>query len=248
MTDAKRLAQCVADEAIKCGLALHTVALDAEHEYASLPLCVIDAVFSMGAKYATTKLVPPRWAQAQTPQWPVHRREAGKEHSISEFLEATSPFTCDELATDVFKNRQRTSSKSGILKAKAVTQYAAALQKAGIERFADCDDEAKLELAEAYVKDIRGHSSGISFDYFRILIGHQTVKADRMVCSFVARAAGLEHVAPSVAKRAVIDATELLKAEYPNLTVRVLDYLIWNYESRLAASKPKPPAKQQDSC
>ena len=173
------------------------------------------------------------------PQWPVYRRASIIEHSISDFLEAADKFTCDELATDIFKNSQRTSSTNGILKAKAVKQFAAALRKAGIERFADLEDEAKLELAEAFVKDVKGQSSGISFNYFRILVGHNTVKADRMVCRFVACAAGLEHVAPTVAKRAVIDATALLKPEFPNLTTRLLDYEIWNYQSRNAASKHK---------
>ena len=57
---------------------------------------------------------------------------------------------------------------------------------------------------------------------------------------------GLDHIAPTVAKRAVIDATALLKNEYPSLTTRVLDYVIWNYESR--KSNPKPPKQPQDPC
>jgi hypothetical protein len=234
MPDA-RLAECVA-KAARSKLPLQDAALGDEHEYASLPLCVIDAVFSIGVKYASTKLVPPRWADAQTPPWPLYRHASIVEHSISDFLEAADRFTCDELATNIFKNSQRTSSRNGILKAQAVRQFAGALRKAGIERFADCEDEAKLELAETFVKDVKGQSSGISFDYFRILVGHETVKADRMVCRFVARAASLEHVAPTVAKRAVIDATALLKPEFPNLNTRLLDYVIWNYESALRLS------------
>jgi len=130
-----------------------------------------------------------------------------------------------------------------------VRLFASALRKAGIERFADCEDETKLELAEAYVKDVKGQSSGISFDYFRILVGHETVKADRMVCRFVACAADMEHVAPTVAKRAVIDATALLRPKFPNLNTRLLDYVIWNYESRRAASNRKRgPSQPQTGC
>jgi hypothetical protein len=237
MPDA-RLAECVADAARR-KLPLQDAALGDEHEYASLPLCVIDAVFSIGVKYASTKLVPPRWAAAQTPPWPVYRGAAAIEHSISDFLEVAEQFTSDELASNVFKNNQRTSSTNGMLKAQAVKLFAAALQSAGIERFADCEDEAKLEVAETRVKAVKGHSSGISFDYFRILAGHETVKADRMVCRFVASAAGLDQVAPTVAKCAVIDATALLKPEFPNLSTRLLDNVIWSYESRKAASNRK---------
>jgi hypothetical protein len=245
MLDAVRMAECVVKEIKQCKLPLLDATLSEEHEYASLPLCVIDTVFSIGAKYASTKRVPPRWAAAQTPQWPVHRRGATIEHSVSDFLKAAGRFTCDELATQVLENRQRTSSKSGILKAEAVRRFASALQTAGIERFADCADEKKLALAEAHAKDIPGHSSGISFDYFRILIGQPTVKADRMICRFVARAASVEHISPSVAKQAVIDATTLLNKEYPNLTTRVLDHLIWNHEQ---AQEPRRPRRSIVRC
>lgn len=237
MPDA-RLAECVA-EAARSKLPLQDAALGDEHEYSSLPLCVIDAVFSIGVKYASTKLVPPRWAAAQTPPWPVYRGAAAIEHSISDFLDVAGRFTSEELASNVFKNNQRTSSTNGILKAQAVMQFAAALRKAGIERFADCEDNTKLELAETLVRQVKGHNSGISFDYFRILVGHETVKADRMVCRFVADAAGLDQIAPTVAKRAVIDATALLKPTFPNLNTRLLDNVIWNYESRKAASNRK---------
>ncbi len=233
-----RLAECVANAA-RTTLRLQDATLSDEHNYASLPLCVIDAVFSIGVKYASTKHVPKRWADAQAPQWQVFGRESIVEHSISDFLEAADRFTCDELATNIFKNSQRTSSTNGILKAEAVRQFAAALRKAGIERFADMEDEAKLELADALVRKVKGQSSGISFDYFRILAGAETVKADRMVCRFVARAAGLEHIAPKVAKHAIIDATAILKPAFANLNVRLLDYVIWNYESRNAHVEPQ---------
>ena len=121
-----RLAEFVA-RAARSKLPLQGAALGEEHEYASLPLCVIDAVFSIGVKYASTKLVPPRWAAAQTPQWPVYRSASIFEHSISDFLKAADRFTCDELATGIFKNSQRTSSTNGILKAQAVKEFAMAL-------------------------------------------------------------------------------------------------------------------------
>jgi hypothetical protein len=82
----------------------------------------------------------------------------------------------------------------------------------------------------------------------RILIGQPTSKPDRMICRFVARAAGLEDVAPPVAKRAVIDATELLKAKYPNLTTRLLDHVIWNYESQRANGKVKKSSIAKETC
>jgi hypothetical protein len=238
-----KLAECVADAA-RSKLPLRNAAFGNEHEYASIPLCVMDAVFSIGAKYASTKLVPLRWAAAQTPPWPINGRSMSVEHSISDFLKAADQFTGDALAANIFKNSQRTSSTSGILKAEAVRQFAIALRKAGIERFSDCEDETKLEAAEALVKEeVKGQRSGISFNYFRILIGHENLEADRMVCRFVACAAGLKHVAPAIATRAVIDATALLKPSFPNLNTRLLDFAIWSYESQKVVSNRKQQEK-----
>ena len=249
MSNARRLSESVA-EAARRVLPLKDASLGDEHEYASLPLCVIDAVFSIGVRYSSTKPVPRRWAEAQTPHWPLLRRELTVEHSISDFLTALTPFTDEALALNIFRNKQRTSSRGGVLKAEAVRQFAVELQRAGIDQFSDMGDEAKLELAETYVKTrVKGQSSGISFEYFRVLVGQETVKADRMVCRFVARAAGLERIAPTVARQAVIDATALLKSDYPNLNTRLLDFVIWNYKSQNAVSKRNGGStRRQESC
>src|SRR5205085_11775930 len=44
-------------------LPLATAALDAEYHYQSLPLCVIDAVFSIGVKYSGTRRVVARYCE-----------------------------------------------------------------------------------------------------------------------------------------------------------------------------------------
>jgi hypothetical protein len=54
-------------------------------------------------------------------------------------------------------------------------------------------DEGKVEIAESYVREIKGQSPGISFDYFRLLAGdEEMVKADTMICRFVADAIGID--------------------------------------------------------
>jgi hypothetical protein len=212
-------------------LDLATATLRDEHFYASLPLCVIDAVFSIGVRYTGTRNTVVRWAQSQTPQWAVDRRLSAEDRTVSEFIAALGTATADELANRSFDNRQRTSSRNGILKAEAVRQFAIALQSVGIERFADVDDQDKLKSAESAVTRIPGQKSGISFDYFVLLAGHELVKADRMICRFVADAARIDKVTPAIAKDAVIGAAKLLKLEIPHLDARLLDSEIWGYES-----------------
>lgn len=62
-------------EAARTKLNLAGARLRDEHFYASLPLCVIDAVFSIGVKYEGTKRTVIRWAEAQQPPWPLDRRK-----------------------------------------------------------------------------------------------------------------------------------------------------------------------------
>ncbi|MFZ5690713.1 MAG: hypothetical protein ACOY5F_05605 [Pseudomonadota bacterium] len=218
-------------------LDLSAAALRDEHFYASLPLCAIDAVFSIGVNYTATRNTVLRWAQSQSPQWAIDRRLSAEDRSISEFLAALGTATADELANGPFGNRQRTSSRNGILKTEAVRQFAISLRSAGIERFADVCNEDKLSVAESAIRQIPGQKSGISFDYFLLLAGQDFVKADRMICRFVASAAGIDMISPAVAKIAVIDAARLLKVQFPHLDARLLDSEIWGYESAKAARK-----------
>jgi hypothetical protein len=232
------LSERVADLA-KHKLNLAVAKLRDEHFYASLPLCIIDAVFSIGVKYEGTKRTVVRWARSQNPQWALDRRLSGEEHGVSDFIRTLETMTADELANGPFGNRQRTSSRSGILKTDAIRQFAIALQQVGIERFDDIKDANKLTSAESLVTKIAGQRSGISFDYFVLLAGNELVKADRMICRFVADAAQVDTVSPGVAKEAVIGAAKLLKVDFPHLDTRLLDSEIWSYESQKAANRKK---------
>ena len=62
------------------------------------------------------------------------------------------------------------------------------MKKAGIDEFGDLN-EHRLTTAEALVREIPGQISGISFDYFRMLAGDDTlIKPDRMVQRYIAKA------------------------------------------------------------
>ena len=213
---------------------LRNAKLRPEHFYASLPLCIMDAVFSIGVKYTGTRQTVIRWAEAQVPAWPLYDRGISREHTVSDAIEAMAPYSSEELAERFFKNRQRTSTKNGILKSEAVRRFAVALRESGIEKFADIQ-EHRLEKAEALIKEIPGQ--GISFDYFTLLAGNQMVKADRMIIRFVAEATGLKKVMPQIAKDATIGAVRLLSTEFPHLDTRLLDSEVWSYESKKAATR-----------
>src|ERR1700728_4672511 len=111
---------------------LDLTALPDEDNYSSLPFCVIDAVYSIGARYESTWRTVcdfRKWAK-----W-----EGKQEHSINDFLDLLRPYRgrWEVLGTEVFRNRQRTSSRSGILKAEAVYRVCVALQRCGGDILAD---------------------------------------------------------------------------------------------------------------
>ncbi|WP_170335518.1 hypothetical protein [Ruegeria arenilitoris] len=232
-TGIDELTKQLADYIIETGL--KPLPLPAEFFYASLPLCVIDAVFSIGVTYTSTANTVARfcerqgWTMSLAPDAP---RSTG-EHTISEFLALFDGLTAEQMADDLFGNRQRTSTRSGILKAEAVRQYAEALQANGIEDFGDMT-ETRLTMIKKQVRDIPGQGSGISFDYFRMLAGNDNlIKPDRMVQRYVAKALKMkpEHVTPEFARAVLQNAILVLTERGCNWSPRQLDYAIWHWES-----------------
>ncbi len=215
--------------------ALAPLPLPQEFFYASLPLCVIDAVFSIGVTYTSTRNTVTRfcdrqgWTMSVEPD--MHRVKG--EHSISGFLCLLDTLPPEQLVADLFGNRQRTSSRSGILKAAAVQRFAIALKQAGIDDFGDLDND-RLTTAETAVRNIPGQSSGISFDYFRMLAGDDTlIKPDRMVQRYIAKALeeAPQQVGPVNARALLLGAAQILVQRGKEWSPRRLDYAIWNAES-----------------
>lgn len=205
-----------------------------EYRYASLPTCVVDAVFSIGVRYASTQRVVKNlcdhtgWTRLT-----VSRNDRGKgEHGISSLIAIFTEVGLEGMADTVFMNRQRTSSRSGILKAEAVLLFCQALVSAGINNFADFDQERR-EYAEAMILGLPGQSSGIAFDYFMMLAGdNNLIKPDRMVQRYVGNALSLETIPqPRQAAILVQLASRELRRRGQHWTPLSLDHAIWKYQS-----------------
>ena len=153
-------------------IAFENPILPGEYRYASLPICVIDAVFSIGVRYSSTQRVVERFCeQCGWSCFADSRINRGEgEYSISDLVALFQKNNFEEMARSVFKNRQRTSSKSGILKSEAVLLFCKALSEARIETFQNFEPERR-DLAEATILGLPGQSSGVSFDYFMMLAG-----------------------------------------------------------------------------
>jgi hypothetical protein len=204
---------------------------DPAYEYAAVPLCVMDAVFSIGVRYESTERTVRDWCARNG--WEISRKHATAERTVTDFLKILEPYENRwlEMATEVFHNRQRTSSKSGILKAEAVFKFCKVLQRLGIETFADALGSGLRQDLRLAIKGISGQGSGVSYDYFLILVGHEdAVKPDRMVMRFVANALGVRDLPLEVSAELVREASKSLRPEFPELTPRLLDNKIWKFQ------------------
>jgi hypothetical protein len=211
-----------------------------EYRYADLSFCVLDAVFSIGVTYESTQSVVSRYAThcgRPTPWRPASEfLPPVQQRPLSSLVKDIEDRGAIVFANEVLKNRQRTSTKNGILKAEAVLEFARLLSSQGIEFFQDLPKpDARPELDTA-LKGIRGLGSGIAVDYFWMLSGDESLmKLDRMVERFL-REAGEP-------KRSAQQTLELLRAtaqvlctRHPHVTPRLLDYMIWDYQRRVSAT------------
>ena len=139
--------------------------------YSSLALCVLDAVYSMGARYESTwRTVKDfcRWAG-----WVEDLAKAPREYPVSEFIGLLGSYPPQQMAERIYDNRQRTSTRNGILKAEAVFRFVHVLQQFGIDTYANLAAMPDAAAVEAAVRAIPGQTSGICYAYFRMLAGNK---------------------------------------------------------------------------
>ncbi len=122
-------------------LPLHSASLGDEYYYQSLPLCIIDAVFSINVKYQSTQNVVSRYCQHfglrkfRRDRTSIPSRE--EQESVSALCERYIERGFGVMTEEILDNRQRTSAVNGITKVEAVLEFAATLKKYGIEYFQD---------------------------------------------------------------------------------------------------------------
>lgn len=205
-----------------------------EYYKASMPLCVVDAVFSISVNYESVKNAIQRLCSYYNIQQCARNKpivpDIDAQLSTTDFLQLFGDKTPEQLANEVFRNRQRTSTRNGILKAEAVIRFLKVLKDFKAEYFQDIPGLIEDESFERCIKSIPGQGSGTSLKYFFMLAGSDDlIKPDRMILRFLHGATGqifsLEQC-QIVLNRVV---SELNKQGY-NLTPRRLDYIIWNYQ------------------
>jgi hypothetical protein len=214
-------------------LKLEHAHLSDEYYYHSLPLCVIDAVFSIGVRYTAVQQTVSRYCAHF--QLPLFRRDRWslpdqtEQQSMTSFCQSFREKGVAAMTTVVFANRQRTSPKNGILKSEAVLQFASVLQRHHVDYLQDMKSD-KSALFESEIRAIPGQKSGVSLQYFQMLAGSdELVKPDRMILRFLESALG-RPVAVADAKPLLTGAVGHLRQFHPHITPRLLDYEIWRHQ------------------
>lgn len=203
-----------------------------EYGYPSVPLCVIDAVFSIGVNYTAVRNTVSRFCKffdiLQTSE--TYPPDVSAQLSVSQFLKINNEYGIEDMAKKVYRNKQRTSTRSGILKAEAVLRFSEVLSNYGVEYLQGVKKVIGDMEFEAEIKKIPGQRSGISFRYFYMLVGEKNyVKPDRMITRFVENVTGKSYSA-EIISQLIIRTCDLLTKDYPDLTPRMLDNLIWKYQ------------------
>ncbi|HYC47804.1 MAG TPA: hypothetical protein VED01_20220 [Burkholderiales bacterium] len=221
-------------------LSLGDAALGDEYYYGSLPLAVLDAVFSIGVRYASVRNVVDRYCsrfavtklRRDRHQLPLR----AEQEPVSAFC-TRFEYLGIEAMVGILCSKHRTSPRNGILKADAAYRFASALRAHRIEYLQDAAAAPRTDV-ERMILDIPGQRSGISLRYFWMLAGADDfIKPDRMVFRFLEAAVGRVVLADE-AQALLAEATEILSADYPALTPRLLDHEIWKYQ-REQSGPPK---------
>jgi hypothetical protein len=199
---------------------------DTPDGYDSVGLALIDAIWSIGVRYQSVENVIARYRAERLASG--HDPEADRPEDVRRFVEVCGG--PEGFALRV-RNRQRTSSRNGILKAEAVLHEARILEHEGVGVPADLADasEERLDHLRGRWSAVPGQASGISWRAFCMLVGLAEIKPDRMIRRYVAGALGRS----GESAVGVEEARDLVMATAAHLGVspRELDYAIWSHQS-----------------
>jgi len=210
----------------------------AQSWYSCLPFCILAAVFSINSRYSVVHRLLERYRDRYglPPIELVALPRGAHEPTVSELISHIQALGADRFASQVLLNRMRTSTRGGILKAQAGLDFAQVLAAHGVERKDDArrllpNPSALADLVRD-LKHVHGQASGISVDYFLMNVGDPTrVKADRWVLRFLGASVARD-VHPTEARPLLLAASQRLGSDYPGITPRALDRLIWAHQTQ----------------
>jgi len=99
-------------ESIDSVINLDSISLSSEYYYNSIVFCVIDAIYSIGANYSSTRNTVKRYADyynlTQFRNYGSSPNSIDNEHTVSDFLVNIEGVSIEFIVEEIFENRQRT--------------------------------------------------------------------------------------------------------------------------------------------
>ena len=190
------------------------------YAYQSLPICIIDCVYSLRTKYDPTTLnIVKRYAKHYMNGDPNAPGETVSD-LIAHIEEVGGPVP---FATEVVENRQLSGN---VLKSEICLQLARYLRYLHIETIEDFRQFEAQELLEIVIRAVKGLGDA-GVNYLFMLAGDPNrCKPDVHIHHCIKDACG-EDVSNEECQILFRDATEILKKKHPFLTVAKLDGIIW---------------------
>lgn len=203
------------------------VADERSYCYNSLPICIVDCVYSLRARYnSVTVPIVERYANKFLNG---DKTISDENDTLTDFIRNLTEFNLRNFADNIAKNHQ---ILGGVPKEKVCLDIAEVLRELGIKTLRDFREySSREELADA-IKSVKGIGAA-GVNYLFMLTGDDSKsKPDVHIHRCIAEACG-EDVSDKECQRIIEKSAQILKAEYPSLTIRKLDGVIWrDFSSR----------------
>ena len=202
-----------------------------EYLYASLPLCILDTVYNLGATYVTVQNLIRRYCERYG--LPRYRPSVDllpsrvEQTTVADLIAQIEEVGSERFARDVLRNVRPTSPhKSAVLRSEAALRMAHVLDAHGISVLQDIQGRSADVGLRRALRAVpgQGPSTGVA-NLFMLAGDTDLIKFDRMVKRFLERVLDRRVTAR--------DAQALLSDVSTRLgtTAGHVDYTIWEYES-----------------
>ena len=204
-----------------------SIADERSYCYKSLPICIVDCVYSLRARYnSVTVPIVERYANTFLGGDKTSTSDAD---NLTNFIKNLTTPSLESFADNIAKNHQILGR---VPKEKVCLDIAKKLQNLGIETFGDFQNyPSKEELAETIISVKGMGNAGVNY-LFMLTGDDNKSKPDVHIHHCITEACG-EDVSDKECQEIIKEASHILKQDYPDLTVRKLDGVIWrDFSSR----------------
>lgn len=203
--------------------------------YSSLPLCALDAIYSIQLKY-DVQVVPvvKRMCEALEIEMlakdPTEIPPVNEQTTVSSFIQKLKDkdlWDAEKLTS--ITRTYKTAGSRKILKSDAFIQFLDVLVRNGIDSFQDLNSVENQYSLGMELRTIKGQKESVN--YFFMLAGDKyDVKVDTHLTRFAQRATGENHLTYQQIKDLYKNAAIFFSTAEEEMTPRHFDHIVWNWQ------------------